>query len=117
MTLAGRLIHCRAEIGRAEWGPEGSAVVAAALAAHPGGRDPVLVRDRAHDAGRRRARTALHRAGWGPAEDGELEFAGAAAVVATPAEVPTVLGKSAEPTVVPHDGPNPLVKEIGPCTP
>jgi phosphoglycolate phosphatase len=67
-------------------------VVAAALAAHPGGRDPVLVGDRAHDV----LGAAAHGlpcigAGWGPAEDGELEVAGAAVVVATPAEVLTAL--------------------------
>jgi phosphoglycolate phosphatase len=63
-------------------------VVAAALAAHPDGRDPVLVGDRAHDV----LGAAAHElpcigAGWGPAEDGELEAAGAAVVVATPADV------------------------------
>jgi phosphoglycolate phosphatase len=60
-------------------------VVAAALAAHPDGREPVLVGDRCHDV----LSAAAHGlpcigAGWGPAEDGELESAGAAAVVATP---------------------------------
>ena len=63
-------------------------VVAAALARHPVGRDPVLVGDRSHDV----LGAAAHGlpcvgAGWGPAEDGELECAGAAAVAATPAEV------------------------------
>jgi phosphoglycolate phosphatase len=63
-------------------------VVAAALAAHPGGRDPVLVGDRAHDV----LGAAAHGlpcigAGWGPAPDGELEAAGAAVVAATPAAV------------------------------
>ena len=63
-------------------------VVAAALAAHPDGRDPVLVGDREHDV----LGAAAHGlpcigAGWGPAEDGELEAAGAAVVVATPADV------------------------------
>jgi phosphoglycolate phosphatase len=67
-------------------------VVAAALAAHPDGRDPVLVGDRSHDA----LGAAAHGlrcigAGWGPAEDGELESAGAVAVAASPAEVLTVL--------------------------
>jgi phosphoglycolate phosphatase len=67
-------------------------VVAAALAAHPGARDPVLVGDRAHDV----LGAAAHGlpcigAGWGPAEDGELADAGAAVVVATPAEVLTAL--------------------------
>jgi phosphoglycolate phosphatase len=60
-------------------------VVAGALAAHPDGRDPVLVGDRSHDV----LGAAAHGlpcicAGCGPAEDGELESAGAAAVVATP---------------------------------
>ncbi|MGY1820686.1 HAD hydrolase-like protein [Geodermatophilus sp. SYSU D00079] len=69
-------------------------VVAAALAAHPGGRDPVLVGDRAHDV----LGAAAHGlpcigAGWGPAEDGELERAGAAVVVATPAGVRTALDR------------------------
>jgi phosphoglycolate phosphatase len=64
-------------------------VVGAALAAHPGGRDPVLVGDRAQDV----LGAAVHGlpcigAGWGPAEDGELEAAGAVAIAATPAEVP-----------------------------
>jgi phosphoglycolate phosphatase len=68
-------------------------VVAAALAAHPGGRDPVLIGDRAHDV----LGAAVHGlpcigAGWGPAEEGELETVGAAAVVATPAGVLRVLG-------------------------
>jgi phosphoglycolate phosphatase len=69
-------------------------VVAAALAAHPAGRDPVLVGERSHDV----LGAAAHGlpcigAGWGPAEDGELENAGAAAVAATPADVLTVLGE------------------------
>ncbi|MBB3083466.1 HAD hydrolase-like protein [Geodermatophilus sabuli] len=69
-------------------------VVAAALAAHPGGRDPVLVGDRAHDV----LGAAAHGlpcigAGWGAAEAGELEDAGAAVVVATPAEVLPVLDR------------------------
>ncbi|MGY1635667.1 HAD hydrolase-like protein [Geodermatophilus sp. SYSU D00742] len=69
-------------------------VVAAALAAHPGGRDPVLVGDRAHDV----LGAAAHGlpcigAGWGPGEDGELEAAGAAVVVGTPAEVLTALDR------------------------
>jgi len=63
-------------------------VVAAALARHPHGRDPVLVGDRAQDV----LGAAAHGlpcigAGWGPAEDGELEAAGAAAIAATPADV------------------------------
>ena len=69
-------------------------VVAAALAAHPAGRDAVLVGDRSHDV----LGAAAHGlpcigAGWGPAEDGELEIAGAAAVAATPADVLTALGE------------------------
>jgi phosphoglycolate phosphatase len=69
-------------------------VGAAALAAHPGGRDPVLVGDRSHDV----LGAAAHGlpcigAGWGPAEDGELETAGAAAIAATPADVPDALRK------------------------
>ncbi|MGY1802801.1 HAD hydrolase-like protein [Blastococcus sp. SYSU D00922] len=69
-------------------------VVAAALAAHPDGRSPVLVGDRSHDV----LGAAAHGlpcvgAGWGPAEDGELEDAGAAVVVTTPAEVPAALAK------------------------
>ncbi|MGZ4506290.1 MAG: HAD hydrolase-like protein [Blastococcus sp.] len=69
-------------------------VVAAALAAHPGGRDPVLVGDRSHDV----LGAAVHGlpcigAGWGPAEAGELEAAGAAVVVATPGEVVGALGR------------------------
>jgi phosphoglycolate phosphatase len=63
-------------------------VVAAALAAHPDGRDPVLVGDRAHDVlGAAAHGVPCIGAGWGPAEDGELEAAGAAVVVATPANV------------------------------
>ena len=67
-------------------------VVSAALAAHPGGRDPVVVGDRSHDV----LGAAAHGlpcigAGWGSAEDGELEAAGAVAVAATPADVLTVL--------------------------
>ena len=70
-------------------------VVAAALAAHPGGRDPVLVGDRSHDV----LGAAAHGlpcigAGWGPAEDGELEAAGAAAIAATPADVLRAVGKT-----------------------
>jgi phosphoglycolate phosphatase len=67
-------------------------VVAAALAAHPDGERPVLVGDRAHDV----LGAAAHGlpcigAGWGPAPPGELADAGAAVVVATPAEVPAAL--------------------------
>jgi phosphoglycolate phosphatase len=70
-------------------------VVAAALAAHPAGRDPVLVGDRSHDV----LGAAAHGlpcigAGWGPAEDGELERAGAAFVAATPAEVLPALART-----------------------
>ena len=55
---------------------------------HPDGTDPVLVGDRAQDV----LGAAAHGlpcigAGWGPAEDGELEAAGAAVVAATPADV------------------------------
>jgi len=69
-------------------------VVAAALAAHPAGRDPVLVGDRSHDV----LGAAAHGlpcigAGWGPAADGELERAGAAAIAATPADVLPALAK------------------------
>jgi phosphoglycolate phosphatase len=70
-------------------------VVAAALAAHPDGRDPVLVGDRSHDV----LGAAAHGlpcvgAGWGPAEDGELEAAGAVAVAITPAEVFALLDRT-----------------------
>ena len=63
-------------------------VVAAALAAHPEAVDPVLVGDRAQDV----LGAAAHGlpcigACWGPAEDGELEAAGATAMAATPGEV------------------------------
>jgi phosphoglycolate phosphatase len=69
-------------------------VVGAALAAHPEGRDPVLVGDRAQDV----VGAAAHGlpcigAGWGPAEDGELAGAGAVAIAATPADVPALLRK------------------------
>ena len=69
-------------------------VVAAALAQHPAGRAPVLVGDRAQDV----LGAAVHGlpcigAGWGPAEDGELEAAGAVVVAATPADVVGALGK------------------------
>jgi phosphoglycolate phosphatase len=67
-------------------------VVAAALAAHPAGTHAVLVGDRAQDV----RGAAAHGlpcigAGWGPAPDGELEAAGAAVVVAEPADVLTAL--------------------------
>jgi phosphoglycolate phosphatase len=63
-------------------------VVAAALARHPDARSPVLIGDRAQDV----LGAAAHGlpcigAGWGPADDGELEAAGAAEVAATPADV------------------------------
>ena len=66
-------------------------VVAAALAAHPDGRAPVLVGDREHDV----LGAAAHGlpcigAGWGPAPD-ELRAAGAAAVAASPAQVSALL--------------------------
>ena len=66
-------------------------VVAAALAAHPDGRAPVLVGDREHDV----LGAAAHGlpcigAGWGPAPD-ELRPAGAVAVAGTPAEVRALL--------------------------
>jgi phosphoglycolate phosphatase len=70
-------------------------VVAAALAAHPDGQHPVLVGDRSHDV----LGAAAHGlpcigAGWGPAPAGELEAAGAAVVVPTPADVPAALDRS-----------------------
>jgi phosphoglycolate phosphatase len=67
-------------------------VVAAALAAHPDGARPVLVGDRAQDVlGARVHGLPCIGAGWGPAPEGELAAAGAAVVVATPAEVPAAL--------------------------
>ncbi|MBB3676824.1 HAD hydrolase-like protein [Modestobacter versicolor] len=67
-------------------------VVAAALAAHPDGADPVLVGDRSHDVlGARAHGLPCIGAGWGPAPPGELAAAGAAAVVGTPAGVPAAL--------------------------
>ena len=63
-------------------------VVAAALARHPHGRNPVLVGDRAQDVfGAAAHGLPCIGAGWGPAEDGELEAAGTAAIAATPADV------------------------------
>jgi phosphoglycolate phosphatase len=67
-------------------------VVAAALAAHPAARAVALVGDREHDV----LGAAAHGlpcigAGWGPGGPGELTAAGAAAVVATPGEVPAAL--------------------------
>ncbi|WP_249523226.1 HAD hydrolase-like protein [Modestobacter marinus] len=68
-------------------------VVAAALAAHPDGERPVLVGDRSHDVlGARAHGLPCIGAGWGPAPPGELAAAGAAAVVATPADVRAALG-------------------------
>ena len=69
-------------------------VVAAALAAHPDGIDPVLVGDRAQDV----LGAAAHGlpcigAGWGPAPEGELAAAGAAAIAATPDDVRTLLAR------------------------
>jgi phosphoglycolate phosphatase len=67
-------------------------VVGAALAAHPHGERPVLVGDRSHDVlGARAHGLPCIGAGWGPALPGELAAAGAAVVVATPAEVPGAL--------------------------
>jgi len=69
-------------------------VVAAALTAHPDGWGPVLVGDRRHDVlGAAAHGVPCIGARWGPAEDGELEAAGAAAVAATPADVVTLLRK------------------------
>ena len=69
-------------------------VVGLALAAHPEGRSPVLIGDRAHDV----LGAAAHGlpcigAGWGPAPAGELATAGAVAVAATPAEVRELVRK------------------------
>ena len=69
-------------------------VVAAALAAHPDGERPVLIGDRSHDVLGARARgLPCIGAGWGPAPPGELAAAGAAAVAATPADVPALLAR------------------------
>jgi len=69
-------------------------VVAAALAAHPDGVRPVLIGDRSHDVlGARVQGLPSIGAGWGPAPPGELAAAGAAAVAATPAEVPAALSR------------------------
>jgi phosphoglycolate phosphatase len=71
-------------------------VVGAALAAHPDGRHPVLVGDRAQDVrGARLHGLPCIGAGWGPAPEGELVAAGAAVVVDTPAEVPAALDRLA----------------------
>jgi phosphoglycolate phosphatase len=70
-------------------------VVAAALGAHPDGRDPVLVGDRAHDVlGAAEHGLPCIGAGWGPAEDGELRAAGAAVVAATPRDVLAALDRT-----------------------
>lgn len=67
-------------------------VVGLALAAHPDGEAPVLVGDRAQDVvGARVHGLPCVGAGWGPARPGELAQAGAAAVVAVPADVPAAL--------------------------
>lgn len=67
-------------------------VVGLALAAHAGLGRPVLVGDRAHDVlGAAAHGVPCIGAGWGPAEEGELAAAGAAAVVASPSEVPAAL--------------------------
>jgi phosphoglycolate phosphatase len=67
-------------------------VVGAALAAHPDGERPVLVGDRSHDVlGARANGLPCIGAGWGPAPPGELAAAGAAAVAASPADVPAAL--------------------------
>jgi phosphoglycolate phosphatase len=68
-------------------------VVGAALAARTRTTRPVLVGDRAQDV----HGAAVHGlpcigAGWGPAEDRELEAAGAVAIAGTPADVPALLG-------------------------
>jgi phosphoglycolate phosphatase len=69
-------------------------VVAAALAAHPDGVDPVLVGDRAQDVlGAAAHGVPCIGAGWGPAPEGELETAGAAVVAASPAHVRTLLAR------------------------
>lgn len=66
--------------------------VVAALAAHPDGEHPGLVGDRAQDVvGARVHGLPCIGAGWGPARPGELAEAGAAAVAATPADVPPAL--------------------------
>ena len=69
-------------------------VVAAALVAHPDGERPVLVGDRSHDVlGARVHGLPCVGVGWGPAPPGELEAAGAAVVVATPAGIPAALAR------------------------
>jgi len=70
-------------------------VVAAALAAHPDGVRPVLIGDRSHDVlGARVRGVPCIGAGWGPAPPGELAAAGAAAVAATPGDVPALLART-----------------------
>jgi phosphoglycolate phosphatase len=70
-------------------------VVAAALAAHPEGRRPVLVGDRSHDVlGARAHGLPCIGAGWGPAPPGELAAAGAAVVADTPADVLRALART-----------------------
>jgi phosphoglycolate phosphatase len=69
-------------------------VVAAALAAHPNGERPVLIGDRSHDVlGARAHGLPCIGADWGPAPAGELAQAGAAVVVADPADVPAALAR------------------------
>ena len=69
-------------------------VVGAALAAHPDAQRPVLVGDRSHDVlGARAHGLPCIGAGWGPAPPGELVAAGAAAVAATPGDVPAALAR------------------------
>ena len=62
-------------------------VVGAALRAHPAGERPALVGDRSHDVlGAAAHGVPCIGAGWGPAEAGELEGAGAAGGVAAPGD-------------------------------
>jgi phosphoglycolate phosphatase len=69
-------------------------VVGAALAAHPDGERPVLVGDRAQDVlGAAAHGLACVGAGWGPAPEGELARAGAAAIARTPGDVPAALAR------------------------
>jgi|tagenome__1003787_1003787.scaffolds.fasta_scaffold20745065_2 phosphoglycolate phosphatase len=73
-------------------------VVAAALDRHPQGTGAVLVGDRAQDVmGAAAQGLPCVGAGWGPAEDGELEAAGAAVIAATPAEVVDALAEIGTP--------------------
>ncbi|MCO7221928.1 HAD hydrolase-like protein [Klenkia sp. PcliD-1-E] len=81
-------VHGATLDGRVRHKPQ---VVGLALAAHPG-EQPVLVGDRAQDVvGARVHGLPCVGAGWGPARPGELQQAGAAVVVAEPAEVPGAL--------------------------